>query len=211
MHLLRAAIGGLIAGVIGAIIWAAIAYFAQIQLGIIAWAIGGMVGFGVAIAAKGHTGLQTGILAAVIALASIAGGKYFTILAIVGNGPTFSPCTDAEARAGIAHEVAEQFEHDGKKLAWPEGKNLDEAEELEDYPKDVAAEATKHWDAKSPEDQRAFKEQRDAQIKQAFSSFRSSFVSTAFMNSFTIFSVVFGIFAVITAFKLGSGMVTDSE
>lgn len=42
---------GILAGAVCAGIWAAIIHYASMELGILAWAVGGAVGFGVAIGA----------------------------------------------------------------------------------------------------------------------------------------------------------------
>lgn len=61
--MVRGAIGGIIAGLIGAAIWTAIGYFLEAEVGYVAWGIGFHVGIGVAIGADEERGAGTGVLA----------------------------------------------------------------------------------------------------------------------------------------------------
>ncbi|MEM8680541.1 MAG: hypothetical protein AAGF97_14435, partial [Planctomycetota bacterium] len=66
-------IGAVIAGVIGALIWGAISYYAQVEVGYVAWGIGLLVGW--AAHRLGGEGAVTGIVCAAIALGSMLLGK----------------------------------------------------------------------------------------------------------------------------------------
>jgi len=69
----KAVLFGLAVGVLGAVAWAAIAYFGDLEIGWLAWGIGAGVGAAVR-AGHGH-GLGLGIAAAAITLCSILGGR----------------------------------------------------------------------------------------------------------------------------------------
>ena len=72
------AIGGAaIVAFVGAWLWMIIAVKFQYEFGLIAWIIGGAVGF--AAAALGGRGLLSGVLCALLAVAAIVGGKYWTV------------------------------------------------------------------------------------------------------------------------------------
>lgn len=75
-HTLTAA--GLAAGagaaLLGALIWKFIAIMFGIELGYIAWAIGGLIGFAVTV--TGSSGQNAGIACGALALVAILGGKY---------------------------------------------------------------------------------------------------------------------------------------
>ena len=62
-----------LAAAVGALAWAGIAYLTEYELGYVAWAIGGMVGW--AMAKFGGRGNACAATAAVLAVAGIAGGK----------------------------------------------------------------------------------------------------------------------------------------
>jgi hypothetical protein len=74
---------GLVAGAIGAGIWAVIAYFTGFELGWIAWGVGLLVGVGVAIGNKGEGSVPAGVLAAVLAILSVVGGKYAMVRMVI--------------------------------------------------------------------------------------------------------------------------------
>jgi hypothetical protein len=75
MSLVKCVVCGLIGGAIGAAVWAALAYYLNFEFAIVAWGIGGLVGFCCRAGAGASSGLVSGLIAAAIALASIAGGK----------------------------------------------------------------------------------------------------------------------------------------
>lgn len=70
MSALGAAIG---AAFVGAIAWWAVAHFADYEIGLLAWGIGGLVGF--ATVAAGGRGVPMAVCAAALALLAIGGGK----------------------------------------------------------------------------------------------------------------------------------------
>jgi drug/metabolite transporter (DMT)-like permease len=70
--------GALVAAVVGAVVWALIAYYGEYELGILASAIGALVGFVVAFLAKKNVTAAHQIIAVVFALVGVLGGKYLT-------------------------------------------------------------------------------------------------------------------------------------
>tara|TARA_R110001632_G_scaffold42605_4_gene107877 strand:+ start:715 stop:1371 length:657 start_codon:yes stop_codon:yes gene_type:complete len=75
---------GIIVGVIGAGLWAAITVATEYQIGYMAIAIGAGVGFSIRIFGKGID-QKFGITGAIIALISCALGNFFSIIAFVGQ------------------------------------------------------------------------------------------------------------------------------
>lgn len=72
---MKAIIFGFIGGIIGAVIWGAIAYFAHSEVGYVAWGIGGLVGLCVRGGAEELDDGFAGLIAAVISVVSILAGK----------------------------------------------------------------------------------------------------------------------------------------
>ena len=81
--LVRGTLFAVIGGLIGAALWAAVAYYAHVNLGIIAWVVGLCAGAGMKLGAGTAASSLSGFVAAVVALVSIAGGKFVTAYAIV--------------------------------------------------------------------------------------------------------------------------------
>ena len=75
--------GAVIGALIGAVIWAGISIVTGYEVGIVAWGLGGLVGFG-AVIFKGE-GLGLGALCAVLTLMSIFGGKMIATDWIIEN------------------------------------------------------------------------------------------------------------------------------
>lgn len=101
-------IAGGVAGLIGAAVWAAVAYYANLEIGWIAWAVGGLVGF--AVAAAGGSGGAGGLIATLITIVAICGGK----VAAVNFALDKFKSTDLEAEFSVvkyneAKQEAAQF------------------------------------------------------------------------------------------------------
>jgi len=74
---LISAIAAVVAALVCAYLWLGIAIVSEYELGIVAWAIGGVVGF--AAIASGSAGIRTGVMCGALALASILGGKLLVV------------------------------------------------------------------------------------------------------------------------------------
>ncbi len=81
-NLFFGSLGGGLAGVIGIVVWVLIIRLTGYEFGILAWGIGGAIGFACQLAAGGSSpGL--GFVGAGCALVSIIGGQYFGTLSVV--------------------------------------------------------------------------------------------------------------------------------
>jgi|GEM_PF-2857060 len=68
--------GGFIGAMVGAIIWGVVAYFTKYELGVIAWGVGSLTGFGLTLFTE-RRGILMGLLAIFFAFIGIMTGKYF--------------------------------------------------------------------------------------------------------------------------------------
>ncbi len=206
-------IGGLLGGAIGAAIWAAVTVTTQREIGWIAWGVGILAGLGVRMAAGEDDGVPPGVLAAVIALASVAGGKFlavhFLIEKVVAEAGV-PQISDQDVTAGIADEVVGEMVEQGKTLKWPEGSTLETATKPEEYPKGVWAEATKRFQALTVEERDRIKQEMVSRRDAFINATKDEVRSKAFAESFSPMDAVFFLFAVATAFKLGSGLASQS-
>lgn len=78
-NVLRALVYGLAAGVVAAGVWYAIVVFTQHEVGLVAVAVGWLVGQGVVLGSGGKRGLKLQLLSVLIALAAMAGAEYFIL------------------------------------------------------------------------------------------------------------------------------------
>jgi hypothetical protein len=74
-------VGALLGGLLGAVVWAVIAWKMDVEIGYVAWGIGFAVGFGSVL--LGGSGQTNGIMCAVVALLSIFCGKIGAAMAIL--------------------------------------------------------------------------------------------------------------------------------
>lgn len=70
--MVKSVVGAVLGGIAGAAIWAAVAFYAHLEAGYVAWGVGILTGLGAAIFAdkKGGGGMPVGIMAAVVAAAA---------------------------------------------------------------------------------------------------------------------------------------------
>ncbi|MDR0270442.1 hypothetical protein [Paenibacillus sp.] len=72
-------LGALLAAVVGGAAWAAIVALTNYELGIVAWAVGGLAGFTVAKLANKQISAAHQVIAVIASLIGILLGKYFTV------------------------------------------------------------------------------------------------------------------------------------
>lgn len=213
--ILGAMIGGMVGGAIGAAIWAAVAYFANIEIGWIAWGVGGLVGLGAALGARGETGIETGVAAAVIALIAVAAGKYAAVGLYVNeiNNKVVASIhfTEVDAQEHMAHQLADQALSEGKTLKWPEGKSLEDAETQADYPKEIWKDMSARWKSMTPDERAQYVKAAEDQAKHSIASIASSVRDEGFQASFGAFDLLWFGLALFTAFKVGAGMSGDGD
>lgn len=209
--LIKSIVAGLVGGAVGAAIWALIAYQAHVELGWIAWGVGVLVGLGVRLGAAGDTGPATGLIAAVIAAASVAGGKYATIMVLADDATAavnseIDQLSDEAIFGFLVDEVVVEFEAQGRKLDWPEGMNIELAREEADYPKDVWAEAKARWERADEAWRNEYRQYARAKLKHEFQQVVGELRDQTFLESFEVIDIVFFLFAVISAYGIGAGI-----
>lgn len=203
-------LGGLIGGAIGATVWALLRGYANIELGIVAWGVGILAGVGVAVGSMGRGGLLPGVWAALVAVVCIGlgklGGAVIVADKITQEYQGFDPVL--VELSYIADEVVYEWEYEeGRTLEWPNGMDAEEA--MMDYeywptgyPEDVREETNQRWEAFS-ESERQRRMDETAEFEQAFGAM------IVFVNDFSLFDLLWTLFAVLSAFKIGAGGFAD--
>lgn len=208
-------ISGLVAGVVGAAVWAGIVYFTGYEIGFIAWGMGVLVGFAVAAGAQGKGSAGTGIGAACIAAASVLGGKYAVTHLMVSDYFTGEGAEEFAEMAvvdeeflvsEIADQLIEQREEAGETIEWPEYDEYDPDVTLtETYPAEIWADAQARWDNADDayrEQHRAFTQ---AKVDTMMQDLKSIVVEQGFLDSFTLWDLLWLGLAVASAWRIGSG------
>lgn len=216
---LGAIVGGATAGTVGALVWAGIAYFTGYELGWIAWAVGGLVGFGVLLGSAGERSNTAGILAVVVAVISLLGAKYMTVQLLLGDDEQITEALvsglddDELVISYLADDVAAHFTAEGRRVDWPVGVDPTQATTEAEYPVDVWAVAQDRWDGMSPTEREEFRDQLaavvTANLTDAMDAIRGELAQVGFMGSFGPMDLLFFGLAVITAYKVAAGTVVD--
>lgn len=197
---------GLVAGLVGGGIWAAVAYGTNSEFGWIAWGIGGLVGFAVRLAAQEDEGPGPGITAVLIALLSIVGGKYAAVSLIVASFDVEVKITPDDMIQQTADTIVKERQAKGKRIAWPAGVKPEEASEAKDYPPDVWREATQRWQKLPPDEQKRRMDQAKQEYKEVVGKLRGALHGMAVREMFGPFDILWFLLASLTAYRLGSGM-----
>lgn len=205
-----AVIAGVVAGAIGAALWAAISYFANAEVGYIAWGIGFLTGYAVARFVEDDANAFTGVIAASCAVVAVLVGKYAA--AHLGTHDALQrmnaqpPQINAEMMINsYAHDIAEERAAKGQPVRFAGNKKQEDVRKLADFPADVQQAAKERWEKMPAGEQTAAIEQRTEEVQQLFQNLRGAIAQQAFRESFGIFDLLWFFLAVGTAFRLGSG------
>lgn len=213
---------GLLAGLIGAAAWAAIAFYANLEIGYLAWGIGGLVGFAVASGA-GKTGPVLGGIAVLITIASICGGKFAVVETEIQSSLTevyadfeqqlAEGFTDEVLVSFLADGIVTQEESAGKSIDWPKGVDLSEASTPADYPQAIWQNAQKKWDAMDDEGHTEFHAQIESNTRENFEAYIAGVTEEArsegFFATFSLFDLLFFGLGVVTAWGIAGSAEED--
>jgi hypothetical protein len=205
----KAAGGGVVGGIVGALIWAGIGYAFHREIGWIAWSIGGLVGLGVRFAAQDNDGYRFGIIAVVVAVLSIVAGKYLTVTFIVSSvqsrldDVTFT-FTDDDMIKDKAEEVVAEWRAKGKQVT---ATNNPSDFLKKNYSSEVQNEAKRRWYAIALAERQRLIAAKQVGTNDEKSKFSSRVRFRVFSGSFSPWDILWVVLATVTAFKLGAGMI----
>jgi len=200
---------GLAGGLVGAMIWAAISYFANTEIGWIAWGVGGLVGLCVRVAAGNEDeGPLPGVGAAAIAIGSVLLGKYLAIhmaVASIAGGFEVGEFTPADMIERNANEIVREREAKGQVVLFRNAKTNENANGEADFPPDIWQEASTKWTSLPADEQQKQMAQARQELQEIMGNLHGVLRQEGFMNSFSPYDALWFILAAITAFRLGSG------
>ncbi|NIP57093.1 MAG: hypothetical protein GWM92_03100 [Gemmatimonadetes bacterium] len=218
-----AVVGGLIGGALGAGLWAVVALVANYEIGWIAWAVGGMVGFGVAWGnrAANPSPQAAGILAVAITVLAIPAGKYAGIqLSFPPDDELLtmlmeSAQSEEYVKSFLADEVVEERTAMGETVDWPPGVDPSMATTAAEYPEPIWAEAEARWAGMNERERANFRadveETTRANLTAQLPEIRSAISQGAFAGSFAAMDLVFFGLAMVTAWGVASGTTKSAE
>ena len=205
-------IGGTIAAVIGAVVWGAIAFYGEVEIGWLAIGIGFLVGLGVSAGSRSG-GIGAALIAVVLTVLSLVGGKYAAVQMAVhklhNEIGTFE-MTDDILKLRLANEQVDLAMTAGKQLRFRNGKNYDNAESLSDFPAEIAKTAQRQFDAMSEDERTAKKEAVEREYNEVIGAFEANIAQEGFASSFGPMDIVFFLLAILAAGKVALSDVIDS-
>jgi hypothetical protein len=174
--------------------------------------VGILAGFGMQMGAKEHASPLSGAIVAIVALASIAGGKYAVVSAIADTAmaelkkEAVFEVTEQDAKMYMASGLIEEAEAAGKKLKWPTGSEPEEGVESEkDLPPEIWKDVQARWRAMDATAQSQYVASVKAQTEHMAEQLSSAIREEGFLQSFGLLDIVFALLAIGTAFTLGAG------
>ena len=211
----RALMFGCVVGAAGAAAWTGIAYFANLEIGWLAWGIGLAVGLA-CVKGAGYGSKLIGTTASIITLVAILLGKYATIELAVNDEfgdpealiqESIAALNEEALTSYLADEIIEELDADGKGVEWPAGVNPEIASTKAEYPAEVWSTAEERWNALSKEDKEAFRASIEEDIRAGFGAnfgeLQAQIRNQSFLQSFGLMDLVFFGLALYTAFAVG--------
>ena len=166
---------GCIGGALGAGLWSAVAYYGQIRLGLFAWGVGVLVGVGVNIGSRDTGGIVYGLMAFIIAIASVVGGTYATASLLVHEYLEMLSPEDVSAdfamSSVVVWDVIDEWVQRGEEIPWPRKyKTWEFAEWPDEFSRVIVEETQIKWDAMNTDEQYLVRSQI-AEVTRANSEF----------------------------------------
>ncbi len=221
MNFNKAVLFGSLAGLLGAAAGAAIAYYANYEIGWLAWGIGLAVG-AATVKGAGHGSQTVGVVAVVITVISLVLGKYATVELLMSE-INFDPQQMVEeSLAGLnedaltsylADEIATAREEAGEEIAWPE-----EDVEIESvqgaYPADIWTAAADKYQSFSEQEKQDHRTKVEESIRNNLANLEileDQIRQESFFQSFSAMDLLFFGLAIYTAFSVANSNEFDTE
>ncbi len=204
--MLRGVIGALIGGLVGGVIWFCIGYFAEVNIGLVAWGVGALVGTGMLLTKRGAPQATSGWVAAGVAVLTLFTAKFAIVDAVLKKKVGGPLTVDREFFVvRFADEIAQEAEDAGKTLDWPQGVTSETAEKPEHYPKDVWKQAEDEWEALSDTEREEQIETLNDTLSDAHDTSIAAMRWEVFFRSYSPFDILWTLLALISAYKFGAG------
>ena len=207
-------LAGLAGAAVGGVAWVLIGYFANAEIGWIAWGIGLLAGLGArAAAGDSARGPAPGLAAVTAAVAVVALAKYAVVAmfvhgAIADQAAQGTPDFQKEELAIVytADEIIDtEYAAAGKEVAWPENVTWEDADTEAEYPAEIWAAAKSKWTALSDAEKQTRRDTWRQNYETGFAAFQAELRSEAFAGSFSPYDLLWFGLAMFTAFQVGSG------
>jgi hypothetical protein len=197
-------IGGTIAAIIGAVVWAAIAYYGKVEIGYLALGVGFLVGLGVSAGSRSG-GIGAAFIAVVLTVLSLLAGKYAAVameVNAIDSELQAIQISDEDFTFMAANDLVREKMESGETVEFLNGKNFETAEELADYPTDILAAAKAGVSEMTDEDKKRIHDN-------IIGAFENDITQEGFFESFGPIDILFFVLAVFAAGKMALSDVVD--
>lgn len=203
-------VGGCVGGLLGTALWAALIYTTGYEIGFLAWGIGFAVGLGTVIGVRGKGTVLTGFMAMVIAILSIAGGKYFgakLYFETLSRRDTFADMT--LDRDDVMQYLVDETVYDmldaGEQIDWPDpDMTVDDAIWPDDYPLDLQQQTRAYFDGLTREEQIAVEAEAKDAMGVSIAAAAGDIVASNYWFLWDFWDFIWLILAISTAYKVGA-------
>jgi Tfp pilus assembly major pilin PilA len=199
-RVLMGIVGGVAAGTIGMLIWFGLTAATGRRFGIVAWAIGGMTGYGVRALGRQGTSLL-GVIAAICATLAILGGQFLSVNVQVNKFVSSMVAGAYDAKIESA-KTAVQAKTDPEIKKW-----LAEQDDTKNESEITAQDIQSFREKDQPEMQRLLdgtpsRAQFEADLRSKLSSMSMKY--SIFKTTISLFTVLFVCFGVASAYRIAS-------
>ena len=200
-------IGGTIAAVIGAAVWAAIAYYGEVEIGYLAWGIGLLVGLGVSAGSRSG-GVGAAVVAVLLTVASLLGGKYAAVHFLLQKNSQMV-FGDEDFKVILAEGHLAEARAAGKPIKFRNGKTEETYESLSDLPPEIVAATNEQFNSMTEEDRTTRKAEIEALLSQIIGDGNAQRTQDVFWASFGPIDIVFFLLGIVTAGRVAMTDVID--
>jgi hypothetical protein len=212
MQYLKWTAGGIVGAAIGAAAWLVASTLLELQLGSMICLVGVLTGLGVRrMSRDSDAQLLPAALAILVTLAVGIPAKYGAAIANFvpehqefWDSTTESSLDDEAMICTMADEIVLERENRNEKIHWPDPEmTLADAAFESDYPAEIWAEGKRRWEALSPDEQTARRDDRRHEVTAIVDQYQAPKRTSAFRASFSSWDIVWFSAALIGAFWFG--------
>jgi len=195
---MKAIVAACVGGLVGAIIWGAIAHFTGYEIGYIAWGIGALIGF--LSAAAGGEGSTNGAICAVVAVLSLVAGKGLAVKFVL----------DKELKAALhpmyveMQSDAQQFKAVSSKDDYPQFM-FDHDYTVEESAADVGSAELAEFETETVPILEGLNDGWSYKQFEKHLTAGTNMIMEGLKESFGIIDVIFFLLGIATAYKIGAG------
>jgi hypothetical protein len=209
-------VGCVLGGLLGGAVWALIVHFTHYELGIIAWAVGVAAGFGMLIGAKiggDFDGWPAGLIAAIIAVASLGGSKFANVEILLTRARAeaqsqLQSTMSVDAKVILADQLSDEYTQRKIKLS-TEQVEVPYVLGTTSYAKNLWEDCETRWSKMSESEKASYIAAFEYAQSQAMNSATDSNRKDVYKDLFSLYDILWCILAVLSAARIGSGAMDD--